>query len=234
MHPNNADHPHHTSQDHGAQDVQDVQDYESEFGQAAWEARYNAVEGGIWSGNPNPVLVTEAAGLEPGSALDVGCGEGADALWLAGRGWKVTGTDISTVALKRAAKQGELQGLDVDWQQVDLLAEPPMPRSYDLVSVHFLQLPPDKRRDLYAHLAAAVVPGGTLLVVGHHPEDMLAVMGRTNLYEMMFTAEEIAAELDPQAWKVLVVDARPRTAKHPEGREVTIRDTVLLARRVAG
>jgi SAM-dependent methyltransferase len=206
-------------------------DYDSEFGQAAWEARYNAVEGGIWSGNPNPVLVTEAAGLVPGSALDVGCGEGADALWLAGRGWKVTGTDISTVALKRAAKQGESQGLVVDWQHVDLLAEPPKPGSYDLVSAHFLQLPPDKRRALYAHLAEAVVPGGTLLIVGHHPADMLAHTGRTNLQEMMFTAEELAAELDPAVWEVLVVDARPRQAKHPEGHDVTIRDTILLARK---
>lgn len=205
--------------------------YESEFGQAAWEARYRAVEGGIWSGNPNPVLVTEAAGLEPGTALDVGCGEGADALWLAELGWKVTGTDISTVALKRAAEQGESRGLDVDWRHVDLLTEPPELRSYDLVSAHFLQLPPDKRKDLYARLADAVMPGGTLLIVGHHPEDMLAVMGRTNLYEMMFSAEELAAELAPQTWEVLVVDARPRKAKHPEGHEVTIRDTVLVARK---
>jgi SAM-dependent methyltransferase len=211
-------------------------DYESEFGQAAWEARYNAAPGGIWSGNPNPVLVTEAAGLKPGTALDVGCGEGADALWLAERGWKVTGTDISTVALKRAAIQGESRGLDVDWQHVDLLAEPPKPRSYNLVSTHFLQLPPDKRRALYAHLADAVVPGGTLLVVGHHPADMLAVMGRTNaaarVHEMTFTAEELATELDPDAWEVLAVDARPRKAKHPEGHEVAIRDTVLVARKV--
>jgi SAM-dependent methyltransferase len=228
MHRTGSSHHH----DHAAQET--ALDYESEFGQAAWEARYGAVEGGIWSGKPNPVLVTEAAGLEPGTALDVGCGEGADALWLAGRGWKVTGTDISTVALKRAAKQGESQGLDVDWRHVDLLAEPPEPDSYDLVSAHFLQLPPDKRKDLYAKLADAVVPGGTLLLVGHHPEDMLAVMGRTNLYAMMFTAEELEAELDPQTWEVLVVDARPRTAKHPEGQEVTIRDTVLVARKIGG
>ncbi|HEX4016870.1 MAG TPA: class I SAM-dependent methyltransferase [Frankiaceae bacterium] len=209
-------------------------DYESEFGQAAWEARYNAVEGGIWSGNPNLVLVTETARLEPGSALDVGCGEGADALWLAERGWQVTGTDISTVALERAAKQGQLRGLDVAWQHVDLLADPPKPGSYDLVSAHFMQLPPDKRRALYARLGDAVVAGGTLLIVGHHPEDMLAVMGRTHLLDMMFTAEELAAELDPKTWEVLLVDARPREATHPEGHQVTIRDTVLVARKRSG
>jgi SAM-dependent methyltransferase len=208
-------------------------DYESEFGQAAWEARYNAADS-IWSGNPNPVLVTEATGLTPGRALDVGCGDGADALWLAERGWKVTGTDISTVALKRAAAHEKSRGLDVDWRHVDLLAEPPQASSYDLVSVHFLQLPPDKRRDLYAHLADAVVAGGILLIVGHHPEDMLTVMGHTPLYDMMFTAEDLAAELDPRTWEVLAVDARPRTAKHPEGHQVTIRDTVLVARRAQG
>jgi SAM-dependent methyltransferase len=219
-HTHNADHP--------------AEDYESVFGEAAWEDRYTAVEGQLWSGNPNPALVAEASDLAPGAALDVGCGEGADALWLASRGWRVTGTDISTVALKRAAAQGESQKRDVEWRHVDLLTDPPKPASYDLVSAHFMQLPPDKRRRLYGHLADAVVPGGTLLLVGHHPADMLSMMGRPNLFQMLFTAEELAADLDPKVWKVLVVDARPRRAKNPEGQEVTIRDTVLVARKADG
>jgi thioredoxin reductase len=83
--------------------------------EAAWEERYRSKEDGIWSGRPNPVLVAETDDLTPGTALDVGCGEGADALWLAARGWQVTGTDISTVALERAAAHSNSQGLAVTW-----------------------------------------------------------------------------------------------------------------------
>ncbi len=215
----------------GHEHDQPSDDFESFFGEAAWEARYSAAESGIWTGNPNAVLVAEIAGMPAGTALDVGCGEGADALWLAARGWKVTAIDISTVALARAAAHGKAQGLDVEWRHADLLAEAPEPGAYDLVSAHFMQLPTAERRWLYSRLAAAVAPGGTLLLVGHHPSDMHTV-GRPNLHDMFFTAEQVAAELDPQAWEVLVTEARPRRAKDPDGREVTRNDTVLVARKV--
>jgi SAM-dependent methyltransferase len=201
------------------------------FTEAEWEARYSSAEGGIWSGNPNPVLVDEVAGLAAGTALDVGCGEGADALWLAARGWTVTGTDISTVALKRAAAQGKLQGLDVTWKHADLLQDPPPPGTYDLVTAHYMHLPSVERRRLYAQLADAVKPGGTLLLVGHHPTDVHTTVKRPDLPDMFFTAEQLAADLDPTTWEVLVSDARPRQTRDPEGREVTIRDTVLVARK---
>jgi SAM-dependent methyltransferase len=208
--------------------------FEEFFGEAAWEARYSASESGIWSGNPNPVLVAELSELPPGSALDVGCGEGADALWLAARGWRVTGTDISTVALERAAAHGKLQGADVDWQHVDLLATPPLPGRYDLVTAHFMQLPTAQRRSLYGHLAAAVAKGGTLLLVGHHPSGMPTGTGHAHLPDMVFTAEELAAELDPQSWEIQVVDTRPRQGRDPEGREISTCDAVMKARRVGG
>lgn len=201
------------------------------FTAAEWDARYGTATDRMWSGNPNPVLVDETAALTPGTALEVGCGEGADALWLAARGWKVTGIDISSVAIERAAAQGKLQDLQVDWQQVDLLEEGAPRGPYDLVAAHFMHLPSALRRKLYGQLAGAVSAGGTLLIVGHHPSDVHTSANRPDLPDMFFTAEELAADLDPAAWEILVTDARPRRAKDPQGHEITIRDAVLVARK---
>jgi SAM-dependent methyltransferase len=192
--------------------------------QEGWEERYQVKEDAIWSGNPNAVLVTEVADLPPGRALDVGCGEGADAVWLAQRGWQVTGTDISTVALARAATHSS----DVDWQHVDLLKAPPAPRSYDLVTAHFMQLPPAERIALYGHLAEAVEPGGTLLLVGHHPDGMPGGHARGHMAVLTFTAEDLAAELSDE-WDVQKVEARSRQVVGPEGSEITLIDAVLRA-----
>jgi len=201
------------------------------FGEAAWEARYRSHSSAIWSGDPNAVLVDETADLPPGQALDVGCGEGADALWLAARGWKVTAVDISTVALARAEAEAAKKGHEVEWVHADLLAEPPAPGAFDLVTAHFMHLPVRERQMLHAGLAAAVAPGGTLLLVGHHPSDLQTTIGRPPLPEMFFTAEQLAADLDPAQWDVAVAEARPRTATDPNGRRITIHDTVLRARK---
>jgi SAM-dependent methyltransferase len=201
------------------------------FGAEAWDERYRSRDTGIWSGKPNVILVAEVSGLVPGRALDVGCGEGADALWLAERGWRVTGVDISTVALERAAAQGKALGLDVVWQHADVLAEPPEAGAFDLVSAHFMHLPSVERIALYDRLADAVAPGGTLLLVGHHPSDLQTTIGRPHLPDMLFTAEQVAAELDAATWEVAVAEARPRPATDADGRELTIHDTVLRARR---
>ncbi|MEV0895555.1 bifunctional NAD(P)/FAD-dependent oxidoreductase/class I SAM-dependent methyltransferase [Actinoplanes sp. NPDC049802] len=200
------------------------------FTEEAWEQRYRGRDA-IWSGRPNPQLVAEASGLTPGRALDVGCGEGADTVWLAERGWQVTAVDISTVALERAAGHAAGAGVAerVTFRHADLRSDEPG-EAYDLVSAQFMHLPPEERRELYARLAASVAPGGTLLVVGHHPSD-LATFIRHHFPDMLFTAEEIAAGLDPQEWKVLTAEARPRTATDPEGRVVTVRDAVLVAQR---
>lgn len=94
-----------------------------------------------------------------------------------------------------------------------------------------MHLPEPERTSAYRHLADAVAPGGTLLLVGHHPSDLHTTMGRPHLTDMFFTPEQLAAELEPGAWEVLVCEARPRRAKDPEGNEINIRDTVLRARR---
>jgi len=204
------------------------------FEQAAWEERYRS-RPTIWSGNPNPQLVAEAAELTPGRALDVGSGEGADAVWLAARGWQVTAVDISTTALERgaahAAAAGDGIAERITWTQADLRETPPESGRYDLVSAQFMHLPPPQRRELYARLAAALAPDGTLLIVGHHPADLRTSAHRMHFPEMMFTAEELAADLDADQWQIVAAEARPRAAVDPDGRDITIHDAVLVARR---
>jgi SAM-dependent methyltransferase len=196
-----------------------------------WDERYSSATR-VWSGNPNPHLVQETGDLVPGTALDAGCGEGADTHWLARRGWLVTALDVSAVALQRAAAHGDPDVAGkITWQQADLTTWVPDHRSYDLVNVQFMQFPSALRGPLFTRLAASVAPGGTLLVVGHHPSDLLTTMPRPAEPDLFFTAEEAADSLDPDVWEVMVTDARPRTASDPEGREITIHDAVLRARR---
>lgn len=196
-----------------------------------WDERYGSAAR-IWSGNPNSQLVEEVGGLEPGTALDAGCGEGADTHWLARRGWRVTAMDVSAVALQRGAAHAEEAIADrITWQQVDLLGWEPDDRRYDLVNAHYMHFPRALREPLFARLAGSVAPGGTLLLVGHHPSDMHTTMHRPPEPDLFFTAEEVAGSLDPDRWEVLAADARPRRVEDPEGREITIRDAVLRARR---
>jgi SAM-dependent methyltransferase len=201
------------------------------FGPDFWDERYRSSQR-VWSGNPNPQLVAEVAGRPPGRALDVGCGEGADAIWLARTGWTVVAADISGVALERAAQHARDTDPDaaarIEWRQADLLARPPDPDSFDLVSAQFMQLPPGQRTRLFTALAAAVTGGGMLLVVGHHPSDLATGVPRPPLPELFYTPDEIAALLDG-SWRVAVSEARPRPATTPDGDEVTIHDTVLVA-----
>jgi SAM-dependent methyltransferase len=200
--------------------------------QEFWDARYRSAAA-IWSGNPNPHLVACVTDLAPGSALDVGSGEGADAIWLATRGWQVTGIDLSTVALERAARLAADAGQDIAerirWEQADVLSWDPTPRQFDLVSAQFMHLPRPAREALHRRLSAAVRPGGTLLIVGHHPSDLETSMHRPNLPDFFFTADEVAAALSADEWQSIVAAAPERQALDPEGRAVTIRDAVLRA-----
>ena len=205
------------------------------FGPDFWDERYRSAQR-IWSGDPNPQLVSEATGLPPGRALDAGSGEGADAIWLARHGWTVVAADISGVALERAAQHARdtdpAVADRIEWRQVDLLASPPEPDSFDLVSAQFMQLPPEPRTRLFTALIASVRAGGTLLVVGHHPSDLTTGVPRPPMPEVFYSPDDIAALLD-HSWTVGVSEARPRPAKTPDGDEVTVHDSVLVATRRA-
>jgi SAM-dependent methyltransferase len=205
------------------------------FDRDFWDERYRSARR-VWSGKPNPHLVAEVAGRPPGRALDAGCGEGADAIWLARREWRVLAADISGVALERAAQHARdtdpAAAARIEWRQVDLLARPPEPGCFDLVSAQFLQLPLQPRTRLFTALAAAVRDGGMLLVVGHHPSDLGAGVPRPPMPELFYTPDEIADLLDG-SWTVEACEARPRQASTPEGAEVTIHDTVMVATRAS-
>ncbi|MFB7949772.1 FAD-dependent oxidoreductase [Kitasatospora phosalacinea] len=181
-----------------------------------WEKRYGESEQ-IWSGRPNASLTVQAADLKPGRALDLGCGEGGDALWLAERGWRVTAVDISRVALERAAARAAVAGLTdrVDWQRVDLAHAFPS-GAYDLVSAQFLHSPAEFPRErVLRRAAAAVAPGGTLLVTSHaafpvkhdhpHPDMHFPTPG-----EML-----ASLRLDPAEWTVELAEEHARH-DHPE------------------
>jgi SAM-dependent methyltransferase len=202
--------------------------------QSAWDERYRASPA-VWSGDPNPQLVEEISGLVPGRALDAGCGEGADAIWLAKRGWHVTAVDISAVALEhaRAIALSAETARRIEWRHADLSVDVPAPAAYDLVSAHFVHLPPVQREALFHGLATAVKPGGALLIVGHDPSDLRTSARRPSRAGVLFTAAEVASLLDPASWNILVEAARPRSTTDPAGQIITVHDAVLRAHRHA-
>lgn len=193
-----------------------------------WEDRYESGKR-VWSGQPNPHLVATAADLPPGTALDIGSGEGTDSIWLASRGWKVTAVDISQAALDRAVQHAAEAKVDATWMRADIRAWDPAPEQFDLISAQYVHLPEPARSALYRRLAAAVRPGGTLLLVGHHPADLtVPTLRRPRLPHLMCTAEEMATALDPSAWDI-TASAPERPGTDPDGRQITLTDAVLRA-----
>ncbi len=143
-----------------------------------WDRRYSGDQ--IWSGNPNGSLVTEVGELAPGRALDVGAGEGGDAVWLAERGWQVTASDISPRALARIRTVAAERDLTIDCLPADANSVQPFPiGAFDLVTAHYASIPRTADGRGVAHVVDAVAPGGTLLVVGHDLEPMRAPIDTT-------------------------------------------------------
>lgn len=201
------------------------------FEPAGWEARYAGDEH-VWSGKPNPQLVAEASRLEPGTALDVGCGEGGDVIWLAQQGWRATGADFSANGLARAARHAEEAGVAdrTDWWQVDARTFDAGGRSFDLVSSHYLHAPDGSMVDVTRRLAQAVAPGGHLLVVGHAPSGVFTHLSESHR-DAMFLAEDLLPAL-PDDFEVLAAEQRPRTMVR-DGVTIEAEDATLFARRRA-
>ncbi len=201
------------------------------FEPSSWDDRYSGEEK-IWSGNPNAQLVAEVTGMTAGTALDVGCGEGGDVIWLARRGWRVTGADFSANGLARAARHAEQAavGDQTDWWQVDARTFAAGERSYDLVTTHFLHPPDGGMIDVTARLAEAVAPGGHLLVVGHAPSEAFTHLTADHR-RAMFLADELLPGL-PGNFEALVVEQRPRTVTR-NGTTIEVHDSTLFARRSA-
>jgi len=212
----------------------DAEEGEIEFTQEFWDGRYRSRER-MFSGQPNAQLVAQASELPPGTALDAGCGEGADAIWLARHGWTVTAVDVSAVALERAAADAAAAGGEaagrITWQREDLLSWGPEAGSFDLITASFMHLPADMLGAMHRRLAAGVRPGGTFLLILHHPYDLHANVGRTGQPELFASARDIAAVLDPEHWEIVVSADVEREATDMDGSPATVKDTVLRARR---
>jgi SAM-dependent methyltransferase len=194
-----------------------------------WDERYSGSDSGLWSGRPNGVLVVELEGHAPGSALDVGCGEGADAVWLARAGWTVTGLDVSQTALERAAEAAQAAGVEVEWICSGIEHATLAPGGYDLVSLHYPALEQTPGDDALNALLGAVAPGGALLVVGHWPLD--EAFARSHGIELADYVQvgDVRAALG-RRWTVEVDEVRPRVDPAPAGAAFT-HDAVLRARR---
>ncbi|MFI2030019.1 class I SAM-dependent methyltransferase [Streptomyces buecherae] len=198
-----------------------------------WEARYRAGER-LFSGEPNVALRTEATDLPPGRALDLGCGEGADAVWLAQRGWRVTAVDVSPTALLRGARHARAAGVDdrVAWHRHDLARSFPT-GTFDLVSAHFLHSPVElPRGQILRTAAAAVAPGGTLLVVGHAGWPSWETAPDPHV--VFPTPDDVLADLalSPREWEVRVATTYDRQLTGPDGQPASRRDnTVRVWRR---
>jgi SAM-dependent methyltransferase len=160
-----------------------------------WDARYAGTDM-LWSAGPNQFLVEEVEGLAPARALDVACGEGRNAIWLAGRGWQATGVDFSPVALERGRRIAAERGVEVTWVEADVTDWAPAAEAFDLVAIFYLQLPSDLRRRVYRNMATGVARGGTMLVVGHDSQNLADGYGGPQEPSVLFSADDVAGDLE--------------------------------------
>jgi SAM-dependent methyltransferase len=196
---------------------------------AEWDGRY-ATADQLWSGQPNATLVAEVSDLEPGRALDVGCGEGADAVWLASHGWRVTAIDVSLLALQRATTSAKPSGVRVEWGHAGLLEAPLPPAGFDLVTAHYCALLHTPTREAERALLAAVAPGGHLLVVHHADIDIEEAKAHGFDPALYVNPGDVGTLLD-EHWQVTWDERRPRLLQTGAGAGHS-HDVVLHARRL--
>ncbi len=197
--------------------------------QAAWDQRYAGPDL-VWGSGPNRFVAGELAALTPGRAIDLGTGEGRNAIWLAERGWRVTAVDFSAVGLARAARLAGERGVSVDWVHADLADYEPAPGGYGLVLIAYLQLPSAGLARVLRAAAAAVAPGGTLLVIGHDRDNIARGHGGPQDPDRLYTPAMVTAELDGLVIRRAEQVMRP--VPTPEGERTAI-DTLVLAQRPA-
>lgn len=208
-----------------------------------WDQRYRSSKR-LWSGTVNAAVEAMAARLEPGTALDLGCGEGGDALWLAQQGWRATGVDISQVAIQRATEAAQARGFGEErarFVTADIMTWQPQTQ-FDLVVAAFFQSHGAFDRVAALQTAAShVAPGGFMLTISHaafppwasahheHDDDPTE-----DEHEFTTVESELEAlQLNPAQWTVEVAEIQPRQATGAEGQQATLNDTIILARRTA-
>jgi 2-polyprenyl-3-methyl-5-hydroxy-6-metoxy-1,4-benzoquinol methylase len=159
-----------------------------------WDKRYASVES-LWSAKPNRFFVAEVEHLEPGRALDLACGEGQNAIWLATRGWDVTGVDYSEVAIAKAHSRAEREGVPARFVCADLVEYEPETHAFDLVLVLYLHIAAEARRSVLAKAVAALAPRGTFVLVGHDLTNATDGVGGPSDQSLLYTPDQIASEL---------------------------------------
>lgn len=198
-----------------------------------WEKRYADADQ-VWSGAPNKAVVDVVSGMAPGRALDLGCGEGGDVLWLASEGWTVTGLDLSPTAIARAAAAAEKAGLAerVSLESVDLTTWT-SDDTYDLVTASFFHSPVAlERTQILQRAAHSVAPGGHLLIVSHAAFPSWSTAAQHHDHHFLSPQEEIAAlDLPAGEWTEVIAESRPRSVNSPDGEPHTLDDVVVLLRR---
>ncbi|HET6949529.1 MAG TPA: class I SAM-dependent methyltransferase [Acidimicrobiales bacterium] len=186
-----------------------------------WDQRYAAAER-VWSVEPNVWLAEVAGDLPPGRALDLACGEGRNAVWLAGRGWRVTAVDFSSVALDR----GRAAAPAVEWVAADVRTWVPPAAAFDLVAIVYLHLPPAERAAVLAAARDGLAPGGTLVVIGHDVRNLAEGTGGPQDPDILLDPGTVAAELAGLEVERAATVVRPT----PQGDAL---DTLVVARRPA-
>jgi SAM-dependent methyltransferase len=198
-------------------------------GREEWNRRYAGAEL-LWTARPNRFLVAEVGELPPGRALDLACGEGRNAVWLAERGWQVTGVDFADVALTKARNLAAARAVEVDWVQADLLAYSPERRGYDLVLLFYVQLPGAQRGEIVRAAAEGVAVGGTLLLVAHDSSNLEHGHGGPKEASVLYTAADVVADLGGSDLEIERAELVERPIATADG-TATALDALVRARR---
>ena len=199
-----------------------------------WNKRYADKEF-VWTVDPNRFLVAEAGGLASGRALDLGCGEGRNAVWLAEQGWQVTAVDFSEVGLDKARRLASARGVRITWVLADVTTYHPKADAYDLVLMCYLQLPNRQRRAVLAHAKHALAPQGTLLYIGHDLSNLAHGWGGPQDPAVLCSPQDVVAELADLRIVKAEVRSRPvaREPAHGGPLEAIALDCIVRAVRIA-
>ncbi len=192
-----------------------------------WDRRWE--DRPLARGEPSPVVVAALEAVAPGAALDLGCGSGRHAVWLAERAWRVTAVDFSAEALRQAQGQAAARGVEIDFVQADLRGYSPPRDAFDLVLVAYIHLTAHERHGLLAEAAAAVAPGGRFLLVGHDLTNIGTGAPGPSSPSVLYTPEDIVSEL--RGITVERADRVRRAVVLEDGSLVEAVDALVLATR---
>ena len=190
-----------------------------------WNKRYSENDL-VWGWQPNELLVKEVSSLQPGRSLDMACGEGRNAIWLAQLGWKSTGIDFASEGLKKGMQMAETSGVTVEWVEADLREWEPPKSTYDLIVSLYVHMMPDELTKVHRNAVTALAPGGTMIVIGHDLTNLTDGYGGPPFPDVLFTPERTAQDLDPLI--VEKAESAKRIVKTDDGERVAI-DTLVRA-----